>query len=350
MYVHCSNTLSTETSQIKSSSSLSSSSSSSSSSSLSAKLDGGGDHSPPFLSILSTGIYLTVTMGMTSMSIILTVFVLQLHHVGPHKRPVPGWLHTVVVGVFARLVCMSRDSQPFRQHRLASSPDRSRHSIAMRIESDSETLTSVDLDQRGIHCIEGSHSLHYTTEDHNRGRKNDEGRYSCQFGLDERREDTNYVGEAIYSNRVSINALGLPSGRPNCNGDGFTQQVAPSPNTRRPSHTCYSPLIQHSKRTLVPPPSRARSLSPASCPLHSDHGQEILQTSPKPRLSFMHAGLMPQAGCLEGPALERYQQLVMEWQFVAHVMDRLLFWLFLALAMICSMSILVIKPLFKPEL
>ena len=52
------------------------------------------------------GIYLTVTMAMTSLSIVLTVFVLQLHHVGPHQKPVPNWIRKVVVDYIARLICM----------------------------------------------------------------------------------------------------------------------------------------------------------------------------------------------------------------------------------------------------
>ena len=45
-------------------------------------------------------------MGMTSMSIILTVFVLQLHHVGPHQRPVPKWLRALCFDCLARIMCL----------------------------------------------------------------------------------------------------------------------------------------------------------------------------------------------------------------------------------------------------
>ena len=61
-----------------------------------------------------TGIYLTVTMAMTSMSIILTVFVLQLHHVGPHQKRVPRWMWTLVIEVFAPIVCLCHISQRYR--------------------------------------------------------------------------------------------------------------------------------------------------------------------------------------------------------------------------------------------
>ncbi len=39
-----------------------------------------------------TGIYLTVVMALTSVSVIMTVFILNLHYRGPNDRPVPGLL------------------------------------------------------------------------------------------------------------------------------------------------------------------------------------------------------------------------------------------------------------------
>lgn len=67
-------------------------------------------------------------MAMTSLSIVLTVFVLQLHHVGPHQKPVPRWIRRVVIGYIARGLCMQShiesygfsvdvDSPPPRQQR-----------------------------------------------------------------------------------------------------------------------------------------------------------------------------------------------------------------------------------------
>ena len=53
------------------------------------------------------GIYLTITMGMTSLSIVLTVFVLQLHHVTQRRRPAPAWLHCLMIRYVARALCMA---------------------------------------------------------------------------------------------------------------------------------------------------------------------------------------------------------------------------------------------------
>ncbi|XP_076443609.1 uncharacterized protein LOC143282052 [Babylonia areolata] len=60
------------------------------------------------------GIYLTVTMAMTSLSIILTVFVLQLHHVGPHQKRVPRWMWTLVLDILAPIVCLCHVNQRYR--------------------------------------------------------------------------------------------------------------------------------------------------------------------------------------------------------------------------------------------
>ena len=59
---------------------------------------------------LFTGIYLTVSMAVTSISVILTVGVLKLHHCGPHQTPVPHWMRYLIIkklGRFLRCQCMS---------------------------------------------------------------------------------------------------------------------------------------------------------------------------------------------------------------------------------------------------
>uniref|UniRef100_A0A1I8G3V5 Neur_chan_LBD domain-containing protein n=1 Tax=Macrostomum lignano TaxID=282301 RepID=A0A1I8G3V5_9PLAT len=53
------------------------------------------------------GIYLTVTMSTTSLSIVLTVFVLHLHHIGPNDKPLPRWLRRFLFKRLAPLLCMT---------------------------------------------------------------------------------------------------------------------------------------------------------------------------------------------------------------------------------------------------
>ena len=63
-----------------------------------------------------SGIYLTVTMAMTSLSIVLTVFVLQLHHVGPNTKPVPRWIRIVVISIISRIICMRSSNTNYYQY------------------------------------------------------------------------------------------------------------------------------------------------------------------------------------------------------------------------------------------
>ena len=59
------------------------------------------------------GIYLTLSMAMTSISVILTVGVLKLHHSGPHQTRVPPWMRTLILHGLASLVhCRWRAHKP----------------------------------------------------------------------------------------------------------------------------------------------------------------------------------------------------------------------------------------------
>ncbi|XP_021375385.1 neuronal acetylcholine receptor subunit alpha-10-like [Mizuhopecten yessoensis] len=50
------------------------------------------------------GIYLTVSMALASISVILTVFVLKIHHCAPHQPRVPKWVRKVVLGYLGGLL------------------------------------------------------------------------------------------------------------------------------------------------------------------------------------------------------------------------------------------------------
>jgi len=50
------------------------------------------------------GVYLTISMAVASISVILTVLVLKLHHCAPNQTRVPGWVRTLVLGYLAKVV------------------------------------------------------------------------------------------------------------------------------------------------------------------------------------------------------------------------------------------------------
>ncbi|KAL3865419.1 hypothetical protein ACJMK2_042809 [Sinanodonta woodiana] len=172
------------------------------------------------------GIYLTVTMGMTSLSIILTVFVLQLHHVGPHQRGVPRWLRILSYDIMSNLLCMRPKVNPFMF-------------TYNRVRRDEMTMSSF--------------------------------------------ADT-------YVDNVS-----------NCNG-AVTQS---------------NQHMQHEKI------------------LDIDETQEKITNHLKHLVSKQDYE-------------EHHQDIVNEWRFVATIMDRFLFWIFLLASVLSSIVILVIVPMRKP--
>lgn len=182
------------------------------------------------------GIYLTVTMGMTSLSIILTVFVLQLHHVGPHQRPVPRWLRFLCVDILARFMCMrqSQIPQPF---------------------------------------------------------------------VDEFRKDDMCL-TTFFENVENGNTAGT------CNGN----------------------IQQNSNNTINN--------------YQNDKYHIEMERDKTHQKITNHLKLLVEKQDYE----ENHQGIVHEWQFVAHVMDRVLFWIFLFAAVLSSILILVVQPLMKPPL
>ncbi|XP_060596636.1 neuronal acetylcholine receptor subunit alpha-10-like [Ruditapes philippinarum] len=57
--------------------------------------------------------YLTVCMGMTSMSIIMSVFILNLHHAGPLRKGVPRWLRILTYNVLSLVLCLKPKTGTF---------------------------------------------------------------------------------------------------------------------------------------------------------------------------------------------------------------------------------------------
>ena len=75
-----------------------------------------------------TGVFVSLTMSMSTLSVITTVLVLYLHH-STWLKPVPRWLQTLAFSVLARALCMRLPLTPVSgpgycctriQHKLAA--------------------------------------------------------------------------------------------------------------------------------------------------------------------------------------------------------------------------------------
>ena len=76
------------------------------------------------VSFCLSGIYLTIVMAITSVSVILTVFVLNLHYRGPDDTPVPQWIRRLFLRKpIKRGFCFTKNS-PFVDEYLSDSNSR----------------------------------------------------------------------------------------------------------------------------------------------------------------------------------------------------------------------------------
>ncbi|XP_013393012.1 neuronal acetylcholine receptor subunit non-alpha-2 isoform X2 [Lingula anatina] len=197
------------------------------------------------------GIYLTMTMAMTSLSIVLTVFVLQLHHASPNQKPVPEWVKRIVFGVLARITGM-----------------------------------------RGAITTTGPYHLH----------------------------------DDIVKDDVCLTTFLENDNNENatCNG-GFQIQVD----------------SVHHNNASQDRLNRTHSMRGSLRHLHNNHNSENKGMT-YDKIS-KHLKLLVQKQDFE----DQYLEIVNEWRLVACVIDRFLFWTFLLITTVSTLTILVIVPIVK---
>ncbi len=113
-----------------------------------------------------SGIYLTCTMAITTLSMVLTVLVLNLHSIS--ERPVPRWLRIVIVHYLAKLFCRWDDQKRMSanaketQSQTQSQPHvrkklRTQYSVSMEEEIEDVPIMTMN----GLHSSPGQDpSLH----------------------------------------------------------------------------------------------------------------------------------------------------------------------------------------------
>lgn len=62
------------------------------------------------MSFFISGVYLTIVMSLTSVSVIMTVLVLNLHHRGPNRQEIPLWMRRIVLGKLRQFFCINNSS------------------------------------------------------------------------------------------------------------------------------------------------------------------------------------------------------------------------------------------------
>nr|QQY02603.1 nicotinic acetylcholine receptor alpha subunit-3 [Cryptocotyle lingua] len=328
------------------------------------------------------GIYLTVTMAMTSLSIVLTVGVLHIHHTNANHSTVPERIRVFLFDHIAPLLRMST----VRRYRLAQS--RKRISMSKILESSKN-----DFEDRSSQVIRlsttpaehemvfrGEHEYHPPYRSGNGRRAFDDieprsfshvpnpNRRSVRSSRIEslfttipithtEKQNKDIVNHPIESSTSSRDRLRPPQNTPTSRLS-FSQRRAgelcstfqnqrDEENGKLLSSACVR--IEHLKRFTQ------REHSPLDNPLPPrDEPVNSLILELADLIFYAKKEHSRLTNCLEHVDRQQREErdaldASNEWQMIACIVDRLLFWLFLFVAISATIVILVIMPLFKPE-
>lgn len=277
---------------------------------------------------------------MTSLSIMLTVFVLQLHHAGPHQRTVPAWIRTLVIGYIARALCMRSHLGSYYG---TSTPTASAETA--------ETGTCAVGDS-----VRRRHDGHRGTSDESS---------SCRL-FKFRRCSKAAAPQSVSSSSVMPVPMPVPSVRI----EGGTASPADSDEadgSGKPKHSS-----QRGDRWSATSATLVTAGRPSA---DDDEEKSFRRAYREPRPSLVN-GILSALGSTgrrrrrssatnnherviarhlklylsRHRAEQDFEDVVNEWRLVAHIMDRLLFWLFLVGSVLSTVVILIVMPLLKPNL
>ncbi|CAH8552995.1 unnamed protein product [Schistosoma turkestanicum] len=356
------------------------------------------------------GVYLTVTMAMTSLSIILTVLVLHLHHTGSNRQPVPKYVRKIFFHYIAKILCLNNVQR--YQIKRNQSLKMAKHSKLMldQIKSqivftdnnnDDSTNANLNIDNNNDCFInktpisktpsQSNKTLlyhNYLPSDVIRSTRLTESKKPIVFSnYTEKYFTTNHEQDDSTMNESTMNRMSSPDLN-TLQSSTFEQtpvnqpknihvvQIVTDTNDRKSnSNKKSTEKLIHSRfkhyemsydyRTYYTKSSddlndHFKSINPLkkSTP-HSNNYQPykqdelrllkqlsniLMKAEQQQQITQIYLHNLCKKQCEE----QYISDLINEWRILAVIVDRLLFWLFLAIAVIATIVILLIMPLFKP--
>ncbi|CAF1236441.1 unnamed protein product [Adineta steineri] len=261
-------------------------------------------------------IYLTAVMALTSLSIVLTVYVLQLHHSGPVIIPIPYTFKYSLVRYITPVIGMRKIVEIYaREHNLVDTDDvyRCFRKTSLQITKKNQLTTS-------------KHKR-INEKTKNKYRQNTRNSKKCQC------DDVNNDTDDYYNDEDETKKEFLPDFSTE-NGDIHSESIRKKRHYSRPRRA-VPPIV------LIPQQSRPLSSSSSSIPanLHTDND---LYTS-NMHLLEKHLKYLVNKQRQE----EDRNEIINEWKLMALIMDRLLFWLFTFFTVLSTVICLTIIPVLK---
>ncbi|UJR23945.1 hypothetical protein I4U23_026913 [Adineta vaga] len=254
-------------------------------------------------------IYLTVVMALTSLSIVLTVYVLQLHHSGPVVIPIPYLFKYILVRYIAPIVGMKKIVRIYAEEHHLIGIDDVYQSFARK--STKLLDTPLILNNQKSSSDKGN----------NKHRQDDCCHEETRSTLDDDHEDDDEGKMKQFLPNVS-----------RLNGD-----IRSNKRTHQRHH-------HHRSRSRVP---HIVLIPEQSHPLPS-----IRNTNSSTHYELFNSNMYLLEKHLKHlidkqKHEEDRNEIVSEWKLMALIMDRLFFWLFTGLTILSTIFCLIIIPLLK---
>ncbi|CAF3368314.1 unnamed protein product [Rotaria socialis] len=265
-------------------------------------------------------IYLTIVMALTSLSIVLTVYVLQLHHSGPVVIPIPHAFKYSLIRYIAPAIGMRSTIQIYAQeHNLVETDE------VYRCFAKSKTRPPIESP-----LIKNKNKFISAQKNNIKYRKSSSYQKEVQLydnnsGDDEDDDDKKIMKEFLASS-------------PTCNGDIHTIPPSNKRSNNQHHHRSRSRVPQI---VLIPQQSHPLSSSPSPRNVHNHSQYEYFNSN----MSLLEKHLKHLIDKQKHE--EDRNEIINEWKLMALIMDRLLFWLFASLTILSTLLCLIIIPFLK---
>ncbi|XP_052792185.1 acetylcholine receptor subunit alpha-1-A-like [Mya arenaria] len=286
-------------------------------------------------------IYLTIVMGLTSMSVIMTVFVLNLHHRGPNKRAVPRWIKEILVNKMAPYLCLQEEAT--RDHRrFYDNEEQFIKNVSLKI-----TLDNIQQALQNESKIESNEQCNETNSVDSERVTSKEQEGDC----------LNVPGVTIYH---PVRAEHTTSS--SCNHSSYSTShqnsksvTANSPVSQTQQYFQYNPQTSQFSSTtqnIYPNPhTESASLHPnhkQTSPNKHDNNRKGRHRTTSPLSKTNEEILHSLKRILEKHEKEdRDYEVIQEWRRVAQAVDRILFFIFLLATFASTLGLLVVAPAVK---
>lgn len=320
------------------------------------------------------GVYLTVTMTMTSLSIILTVLVLHLHHTGSNRQPVPKYIKKIFFNFIAKLLCLNI------VYRYQMKQDQS-----MKLTKQTKLILDQlqnDQQQNDQYLSSSNHYLPSDVLTSNRQTKKQVSskQYKENF-IEQHHHHHEEQYESIMMNRLSspnlnrIHSINEP--KPTVHVVRLVDKEEDQQSTSIKKKNLNQQMITKYKQYEMSYDHRTYYTRSTDDLIDNDADDVTLLNSFNKHQHTTHSSInhFKEFQCLltklskilqktekQQKIIEIYLSnlyykqyheqsiidIINEWRILAVIVDRMLFWLFLFIAMIATIVILLIMPLFKP--